>query len=240
MNEEIKSTLNMLAEASRILAMHGHEDMTLGHIALRDPDGRGVWLKRRGIALSEVMGNEDFILVDFDGVKQAGEGRQHSEWPLHTEIMLARPDINVSGHTHPEFATLLSAFDDKVKLLTQDGLRIPGQVIKRFTATADLVRTREMGRAVADALGNAWAVLLRNHGLSFFARNIPELAFTGIGVERAARAYLRLRASGESLIEPAPEDIPLLSQTSSSETFIDDNWQHLRRRLAAQEGRSLS
>ena len=48
--------LLQLSQACRILEMEGHGDMTLGHVSVRDPDGRGFWLKRNRIGLGEVLG----------------------------------------------------------------------------------------------------------------------------------------------------------------------------------------
>ena len=47
MDPELNAQLDKLARACRILEMEGHGDMTLGHLSLRDPLGRGYWLKRR-------------------------------------------------------------------------------------------------------------------------------------------------------------------------------------------------
>src|SRR5690606_17708835 len=35
----------LVATASRILAGTGHDDLIWGHASVRDPDGRGVWIK---------------------------------------------------------------------------------------------------------------------------------------------------------------------------------------------------
>lgn len=48
---ELGQSLDELARACRILEMEGHGDMTLGHVSLRDPEGRGFWLKRNRIGL---------------------------------------------------------------------------------------------------------------------------------------------------------------------------------------------
>ena len=44
--------------AYRILDMEGHTDLTQGHLSIRDPDGRGFWMKRTGIAFCEVKARE--------------------------------------------------------------------------------------------------------------------------------------------------------------------------------------
>src|SRR3954463_14750376 len=97
----LEAELDLLAKASRVLEIHGHGDRIFGHIAMRDPQGRGFWMKRHGIALGEVWDGRDFQLCDFDGNMLYGEGKRHSEWPIHAEIMKARPDINFTAHTHP-------------------------------------------------------------------------------------------------------------------------------------------
>jgi len=58
--------------------------MTLGHLSLRDPEGRGLWLKRNAAGLGEIAGPEDFILIDFDGTKLDGDGgRRYGQQRRH-------------------------------------------------------------------------------------------------------------------------------------------------------------
>jgi L-fuculose-phosphate aldolase len=74
--------------AYRILDMEGHTDLTQGHLSIRDPDGRGFWMKRTGIAFFEIKKRDDFVLVDLDGHRMAGKV---GEWPIHAEIFRSRP-----------------------------------------------------------------------------------------------------------------------------------------------------
>src|SRR5215510_15081183 len=104
---ELQGSLGRLAIGCRILAMDGHDDITLGHMSLRDPHDRGLWLKKSGRGLDEVFGSNDYVLIDFAGKLQS-DGPCHSEWPIHAEIMKARPDVMVVGHTHARYAVLFS------------------------------------------------------------------------------------------------------------------------------------
>ena len=61
---QLTEDLDKLARACRILEMEGHGDMTLGHLSLRDPQGRGYWLKRNAYGLGEITSAADFVLVD--------------------------------------------------------------------------------------------------------------------------------------------------------------------------------
>ncbi len=238
MKDQVRSELQTLASACRILALHGHEDMSLGHAGYRDPEGRGVWMKARGPGLSEIIDERNFVLVDWDGEVLEGDGRRHSEWPLHTEIMAARPDLYFSVHSHPEHATLLSATDEDVACINQDAVRITQPGVARYGTSPDLVRTRAEGAAVATAMGDACIVLLRNHGVSFFADEAPKLALTGIYLERAARSFLMARASGLKLVAAQPEEAPLLLGSMVSPGFIADNWAYLLRLLARHEAKN--
>lgn len=82
----IEATLHDLARAHRILDLEGHNDMSLGHLSWRDPEGRGLWLKRGNIGLEEVH-DEDFVLLSLDGEVLEGTGIRHLEWPIHAEIL---------------------------------------------------------------------------------------------------------------------------------------------------------
>ena len=68
MNHTLKVTLNRLARGCRILEMEGHGDMTLGHLSLRDPEGRGFWLKRNARGLGEILSYRDFVLVALETI----------------------------------------------------------------------------------------------------------------------------------------------------------------------------
>ena len=86
LDRELRVQLDDLARACRILEMEGHGDMTLGHLSLRAPDGRGLWMKRNRMGLGEILGADDFVLLDWDGQQLYGKGTRHSEWPIHSEF----------------------------------------------------------------------------------------------------------------------------------------------------------
>lgn len=72
------------------------------------PRGRGVWIKSAEWSLAEITPDR-VQLVDPYGRVVAGEGPRHSEYPINTEIMAARPDVGGVVHTHPPFAVTLAA-----------------------------------------------------------------------------------------------------------------------------------
>src|ERR1700682_3507469 len=151
---DLRQTLDELARACRILEMEGHGDMTLGHLSLRDGEGRGFWLKRNRIGLGEVLGAGDFVLGDWDGRQLAGGGGRHSEWPIHSEILRVRPDVQVVAHTHPFHACVFSASLDPLQPFTLDAdyfIHVP-----RHEADVALITTQDEGSALAQSLGSGF------------------------------------------------------------------------------------
>lgn len=227
--------LNDLARAHRILDIEGHNDMSLGHLSLRDPGGRGFWLKRGNIGLEEVMGPEDFVLLDFDGTVLGGTGIRHLEWPIHSEILRLRPDVNVVAHTHPFHATVLSATTEEIRPYTNEGVWFADGV-RHFKLTSDLVNTPELGVELAGALGPTAAVLLKNHGATFVGPDVREVTLAGIFLEKAARAQLTLAASGLGHSCPDPDEIRQKRQTIYPDRAVENFWQYYNRKLDRAEG----
>src|SRR3954453_6726951 len=95
--EEIRRDI---VTACRVLEAAGQADMVWGHVSIRDPEGRGVWLKGSNLGVAEVAEAEG-ILLSFDGEILDGNGGRPLESPIHTELMARRPDVNSVVHTHP-------------------------------------------------------------------------------------------------------------------------------------------
>jgi L-fuculose-phosphate aldolase len=191
----LEQALERLSLAHRILAMEGHNDITLGHMSLRDPEGRGLWLKKSQRGLDEIFGSDDFVLIDFDGQQLANHGPCHSEWPIHAEIMNARPDVTVVGHTHAHYSVLFSAAEEDLCALNHEGANLIGN-LARFRETAGLINTVPLGRSLAASLGQMSVVLMKNHGITFVGSSVEEAAMYGLFIERACRAQIEMAATG--------------------------------------------
>ena len=197
MDTATRERLTEAARACRILDMEGHGDMTLGHLSVREAGGRGFWMKRNQIGLGEVLGADDFVLVDWDGQQIAGSGGRHSEWPIHSEIFRARADVNVVVHTHPFYASVFSAATEPLQPYTLDADQFTD--VPRHEADVALITLKSEGEAIARSLGQNFAMLLGNHGVVVLRRQ-----------HRAGSLHRNI--SGESLQSPCgrsrrgPED----------------------------------
>ncbi len=234
MNAELKGDLDELAAACRVLELEGHGDRIWGHMALRDPDGRGFWMKRAHVALGEIHDARDFVLLSFDGKKLAGDGAPHSEWPIHSEVMKARPDVLASSHTHPFYACVYSACEEPLQtVVARSGIQ--PYLPPRFTDTSELIRLPEQGRAMAETLGDGTAVLLRNHGIVTCGQTIAEPVLVGIALEKMCREALVVGNSGFKWSWPSPEEMAAKRKIGISIVKYDKLWDYYLRKLARAE-----
>jgi L-fuculose-phosphate aldolase len=185
-----------LALGCRILAMQGHSDFIWGHMSLRSPENPShFWMKAAHVGLEEITA-DDLVLIDFEGKELAGMRKRHNEFPIHAEIMRARPEINVVVHTHPVLPTLLGSSTATIQPITHEGSYLSPPEIPVFGETSDLIVTRDQGESVARALGGHRALFMKNHGVVLAAPTIEEAVFASALLDRAAQAQLAALAMG--------------------------------------------
>ena len=229
MSPQIEASLKDLARACQILEMEGHGDFSLGHLSLRDPEGRGFWLKRNRYGLGEITGPDDFVLVDMDGGKLSGEGGLHSEWPIHSEVLRLRPDIHVVAHTHPFHACVLSASTEAILPFNLDADYFVD--IPRHEADVALIKTKEEGADLARALGNHAALLIANHGALFCGASVAEAACVGVFLEKACRAHVVGRGAGFAYSMPTRAIRELRNSQMMTAVHVEHTWSYLNRKL---------
>jgi L-fuculose-phosphate aldolase len=187
---------DVVSLSSRILAAAGQGDLVWGHASAREPGGDGaVWIKAAGWGLEEVTA-ERVHLVDPAGQVLRGDGPRHSEYPIHTEIMAARPDVGGVVHTHPPYVLALAAAGAPLLPVSHAANYFTPRGVPRFTDTADLILTPELGKKVAACLGDASAVFLVNHGMVTVGPDLPTATVAAVLLEQAARQQLLTRAFG--------------------------------------------
>lgn len=222
------------ARACRILEMQGHGDFSLGHLSLRDPCGRGFWLKRNRAGLGEIVGPEDFVFVDFRGVRIAGSGGLHSEWPIHSQILLARPEVNVVAHTHPFHTCVVSSAKGPIEPFTLEADYLID--VPRHEAEVALIKTVDEGEALARTLGPHWAVLLANHGAVFCGTSIQHATCVGVFLENAARAHVVGSGAGFATTMPSRAVREKRRSQMMTDAHIDHTWDYLCRKLTKLAG----
>ncbi|MGN8027207.1 class II aldolase/adducin family protein [Microbacterium sp. 22242] len=194
------------ARAHRALGAAGQADLVWGHLALRDPEGRGVWMKAAGWGFDEIDASR-ILLVGWDGDVLAGDGARHVEYPIHTEIMRRRPEVTATVHSHPEDANVFASLGIPMPALSHEGVLFADPQVPRFTCTGDLVRTGELGSALADTLGSAPACLMPNHGIVAVGVDEAAAVMHAVLLTKACRMAVAAAGSGGAVSSSDPAEI---------------------------------
>jgi len=187
--------ITLAVDGCRALAAAGQSDMVWGHPSVRDPEGRGVWMKCSGWGFEEITAGR-VVLVDRDGGVLAGHGQRHIEYPIHTEIMAARPEVGAVVHSHSPAACQFAALGEPLRPLDHAGSLFCYPDIPRFTRTGGLIKNRQLGQALAAALDDAVACLMPQHGIVAAGPDIPAAVMTAVLLDRACRTQLTAMAAG--------------------------------------------
>jgi L-fuculose-phosphate aldolase len=221
-----------LALACRILAANGHGDNIYGHVSARAAAADRLWMKGHHIGLEEVT-EDDLLLLDLEGtVLQAGRRPRHTEFPIHTEVLRARPDVTCVVHTHPIHSVALGARRIPIRPVGHEGALFWPPGVPLFEEFTDLVRTAGQGQRVAAALGDGLALLLRNHGIVVAAPSIALAIVAAIALEKAAQVQLLAQPTAGSEIAHTPAEEALRKRAIWHPEAIDAQWRYYVRRLA--------
>lgn len=230
--KELRTTVSL---GCRILAANGHDDFVWGHLSVRDPEGRGIWMKAAALGLEEIT-ETDVLLVSFDGEILEGDGRRHVEWPIHTEIYSARPDVGAVVHSHAEYSIAIAAAGQRLLPVSHAATLFVPPDVPRFTKTSNLIVTPQLGQSVAAALGQESALFLVNHGLVTVGRDARDAVMRAVLLEKACRHQVLTAAAGGPQIWTSDEDALAKRATTWSEGHLHMLWDYLGRTAPAPPG----
>jgi L-fuculose-phosphate aldolase len=210
-----------VAWACRILAAHGYEDLTLGHVSAREEDDPGVmWIKRKGVSLAEVT-PADVLRFPIDGDLESAHD-MHLEAVLHTEVYRRRPDVRCVVHGHPVHATALGAAHADLAFLSHDAVLFK-EGLASLEEVPELIVGRSQGQVVADALGERSTLLMRNHGVLLVGEDVRWAVLRGVTLERAVQVQAAAASLGS--LRPVPEDfVEPLHDMKYRDAFMQEYW----------------
>jgi ribulose-5-phosphate 4-epimerase/fuculose-1-phosphate aldolase len=155
-----------------------------GHLSARLPDSDRFILARHSLGLAATP--EDFLVFDIDGRKLEGKGDPPGEYPIHLEILRARPDVGSVIHYHGMHSTAFTSTSDErlraihlMGTLFHDGIPV--------YQDPRLVNDNTRGLALAKALGPHRAVLMRAHGAAITGASVEEAVGGAFLFEENAR-----------------------------------------------------
>lgn len=218
-----------VALGCRALALEGLADGMLGIAGARPPAGRTFWIKSSDLMLEEVT-PESLLLYDLEGKLLRGHRPPHSEIPLYTEIFRRRPDVGAMVHVHSPYAAAFCTRGEGLAQLNQysafflDGLPI-------FRESPERVSTVALGRAMAERLGAARAMLIQHHGMVAVGPDMATAVVTAIFLERAIQAQAQAAQFGP-LVPLDAGRARRLAESTPYARLIGQHWAACLRRLA--------
>jgi ribulose-5-phosphate 4-epimerase/fuculose-1-phosphate aldolase len=188
-----KSTLiEDLVAANRILAQQGVLD-GFGHVSVRSGAEPARFLLARSMAPALVTA-DDIMEFDLDGTPlDPTERALYTERFIHSEIYKAYPAVNAVVHSHSPsiipFGVTTVPLRPIYHMSSFLGAGAPVFEIREAggPATDMLIRSPELGAALAHALGSSAVVLMRGHGDVVVGQSVRQVVFRAIYTEINAR-----------------------------------------------------
>jgi len=190
--------LDDLVAAYRILAEYGVID-AYGHVSLRSPRDAKRYFLARSIAPERVQ-LEDLMEYDLDSRPLDARGRESvRERFIHGEIYKSRPEVMAVVHNHSPSVVPFSVTDVPMRPLFHMaafvGEGLPNFEIRDVQRGTDLlVKTPELGRALANTLGPKPAALMRGHGAVVVGEGLPRAVGRSVYLEMSARMQAQAMA----------------------------------------------
>jgi len=195
---------------SRVLADFGVVD-GFGHVSARDPANPSHFLMSRSLAPALVTA-DDIMEFDQDGNPVDARGRSiFLERFIHAEIYKTRPDVMAVVHTHSPGVIPFSVSKTPLRAIFHNGAFLAGGVPiwdigKNFGATDMLVRNNEIGKSLAQALGDKPVVLMRGHGDATVGPTVKMAVFRAYYTDVNARLESQAIALGTEVTYLTPEE----------------------------------
>lgn len=194
-----------------------------GHVSVRSPDGSGFLISgRRSMA---AMTTEDVRIITIDDDRPIAAGVPIEAY-IHSAIYAMRPDVNAVARSHGDACSVFGILGTPVQPVHDFGATAGAHV--GVLSSAELVTSAARGKAVAEALGDDAALILRGNGVVVTGASVAEACVRSIYLEESARLQALAWGSGRELIHLSPEEIHLARRDVGSASQVDRSWQHFR------------
>jgi ribulose-5-phosphate 4-epimerase/fuculose-1-phosphate aldolase len=222
---DLEQTRQDVVTASHILHQQGIA-AAFGHVSARIPGTNTFIFPPR---MSPALVHKDNLLVlDVEGNQLSGAGRPNTEFWIHARIYKARPDVQSVCHVHPPSCVVLGSLGETIRPLHASGAVFKNnvQIFDRVT----LIRTRELGDAVASTLGQYGTMLLRGHGVNVADKDVRRVCVMTLWMEEAANYQLRAMSAGKPRYF-TPEELETICPQVSGTEVSDRAWEYFSSRL---------
>lgn len=216
-----------LVSANHILCAEGVVD-GFGHVSVRHPERADHFLLSRSLAPA-VVRHDDIMEFGPDGAATDARGRKpYLERYIHSAIYAARPDVLSIVHSHSPSIIPYAVTGAALKpIYHMSGFLALG--VTRFEIrdagglqTDMLIRTPNLGTALAQSLGSAAYCLMRGHGSVAVGTSIRQVVYRAIYAEVNAKLQAQAATLGD--IEFLNE-AEALNAAATNDEVLDRPWE---------------
>jgi ribulose-5-phosphate 4-epimerase/fuculose-1-phosphate aldolase len=173
-----------------------------GHVSARIAGTERILITpRRALGL---ITEAELVELDLAGGQVVGEGRPPLETAMHLAVYRRRPDVMAIARGHPRHVAAYACAGEPLRVSHGFGANL-GPVVPVF-AQPFLVASAEMAEGVADALGQAEAVILQSNGMLAVGQTVPHACVQALFLEETAELQLLAQAAGLTPRHYTPED----------------------------------
>lgn len=165
-----------------------------GNISVRYQDG--FLITPSGVPYERLQ-TGDIVFVNRDGSSQ-DRLAPSSEWRMHRDIYLDRPEAGAVLHAHSTFATALSCLRLEIPAFHYMVAVAGGSNIR--CAEYALFGTQALSDNMLAALDDRRACLLGTHGMICYHDNLDKALLLGIEIESLASQYWHASQLGEPVL----------------------------------------
>jgi ribulose-5-phosphate 4-epimerase/fuculose-1-phosphate aldolase len=181
-----------LALACRMLVNEGLLDQS-GHISARLPDDPNAFLIHPHRLSRYEVTPATLLVLDLDGEVVEGDGKPPSERFIHAAVYRAQPEVGSVCHIHSRMATVFSIAGRPLRAITNYATFLGPEPVPVYPDPRH-VDTLAKGEALAAALGERNACLMRAHGAVIVGADVHETFAASVYLEEnALPAYMALQ-----------------------------------------------
>jgi len=223
-----------LVSANHILYNEGVVD-GFGHVSVRHPERTDRYLLARSIAPA-VVTREDIMEFDLASNAVGAPGaRPYLERFIHGEIYRARPDVHAVVHSHSPSVIPFSVTGTRLQpIFHLGGFLGAGAPIFEIreaggAQTDMLIRSPDLGAALAATLGSAAYALMRGHGSVAVGVSLKQAVYRAIYAEVNARLQAEASRLGDITFLNAAE---AANAAATNDEVVDRPWALWKMRVA--------
>ena len=184
----------LVAEYGRKLSAAGLCPGTSGNISIFEPGSGLMAISPSGMDYFATRA-EDVVVLDTEGRSVDSTRRPSSEWGLHAAFYRAKPEVRAVVHTHSVYCTTFAVLGEPIRAvhyaMADAGVNaVPCAPYCTFG-------TPELAEMAVKACTHGNAVLLANHGLVAFGKDLKKAYNIAGNMESLAKTQWQCMCAGE-------------------------------------------